>query len=89
MLNSRLMVGALVAFRFVHGSGGASLHLTTGEKLLLAAAGTLGVAAFVAVPVVAVLRSGFRLRPRLSRRRNPKRTNPGRRKKPCLPFQRR
>jgi putative peptidoglycan lipid II flippase len=65
--NTVVMVGALVAFRFVHGSGGASLHLTTGEKLLLAAAGTLGVAAFVAVPVVAVLRSGFRLRPRLSR----------------------
>jgi putative peptidoglycan lipid II flippase len=43
------------------------LDLTTTEKLLLAAAGSLGVAAFVAVPVVAVSRRGFRLRPRLAR----------------------
>ncbi len=65
--NTVVMVAALLAFRFVHGSGAVSLHLTTGEKLLLAAAGTLGVAAFVAVPVVAVGRAGFRLRPRLVR----------------------
>jgi putative peptidoglycan lipid II flippase len=65
--NTVAMVAALVAFRLVHGPGGASLDLTTTEKLLLAAAGSLGVAAFVAVPVVAVSRRGFRLRPRLAR----------------------
>lgn len=66
--NTLVMVGALVAFRFVHGNGATSLALGTGEKLLLAAAGTLGVAAFVAIPVLAVARTGFRLRPRLAPR---------------------
>lgn len=61
--NTVVMVACLVAFHVVHG-GGTGLHLSTTEELLLAAAGTLGVAAFVAIPTIAVWRSGFRLRPR-------------------------
>ena len=38
------------------------LDLTTDEKLVLAIGGTLGVVGFVAVPTIALLRSGFRLR---------------------------
>jgi putative peptidoglycan lipid II flippase len=64
--NTVVMVGFLLWFRAVAGPD-PGLVLDLGEKLLLAAAGTLGVAAFVAVPLVAVRRSGFRLRPRLSR----------------------
>ncbi|HEY7138426.1 MAG TPA: lipid II flippase MurJ [Acidimicrobiia bacterium] len=66
--NTVVMVAALVAFWAVHGGSGTGLDLTTPEKLLLAAAGTLGVAAFVAIPVVGLHRSGFRLRPHLPRR---------------------
>jgi putative peptidoglycan lipid II flippase len=66
--NTVVIVAALLAFRAVHGSGAAGLDLSTVEKLLLAAAGTLGVAAFVGVPTVALWRSGFRLRPHLPRR---------------------
>lgn len=63
--NTVVMVGFLVAFRLVAGPD-PGLDLTTGEMLLLAAAGTLGVAAFVAIPAIALERSGFRLRPRLT-----------------------
>jgi putative peptidoglycan lipid II flippase len=66
--NTVVIVAALVTFRFVHGAAGPSLNLTLGDKLLLAAAGTLGVAAFVGVPLLALRRTGFRLRPRLFRR---------------------
>jgi putative peptidoglycan lipid II flippase len=66
--NTVVMVAALAAFWAVHGGSGTGLDLTTTEKLLLAAAGTLGVAAFVAIPVVGLHRSGFRLRPHLPRR---------------------
>lgn len=64
--NTVVMVALLVVFRVVAGPD-PGLDLTTGEKLLLAAAGTLGVAAFVAIPTLALRRSGFRLRPRLPR----------------------
>ena len=38
------------------------LDLDGGEQLVLALGGTLGVAAFVAVPAIGLRRSGFRLR---------------------------
>lgn len=41
-----------------------SVDLPTGDALVLAVGGTLAVAAFVGIPVVAVWRSGFRLVPR-------------------------
>jgi putative peptidoglycan lipid II flippase len=62
--NTVVIVAALVLFRLMHGPD-PSLDLTLGEKLVLALGGTLGVVGFVAVPTVALLRSGFRLRPKL------------------------
>jgi putative peptidoglycan lipid II flippase len=65
--NTVVMVGFLACFRVVAGPD-PGLDLTTTETLLLAAAGTLGVAAFVAVPAIALRVRGFRLRPRLAHR---------------------
>jgi putative peptidoglycan lipid II flippase len=62
--NTVVMVAFLALFRVTAGPD-PGLDLTVGEQLLLAAAGTLGVAGFVAVPAVALRRQGFRLRPRL------------------------
>jgi putative peptidoglycan lipid II flippase len=62
--NTVVMVAFLALFRATAGPD-PGLSLSTGEQLLLAAAGTLGVAAFVAVPAIALRRAGFRLRPRL------------------------
>lgn len=64
--NTLVMVGFLLAFRYVAGPD-PGLELSTNEKLLLALGGTLGVVAFVAVPSIAVWRSGFSLRPRFTR----------------------
>lgn len=64
--NTVVLVGFLVAFRMVAGSD-PGLDLTTTEKVLLGLGGTLGVVAFVAVPTIAVWRSGFRLVPRWTR----------------------
>ena len=60
--NTLVMVALLVAFRSLAGPE-PGFDLGTGEKLLLAAAGTLGVAAFVGVLVVAARHAGFTLRP--------------------------
>ncbi len=62
--NTVVMIAFLAAFRVVAGAD-PGLDLTTGEMLLLAGAGTFGVAAFVAIPTVALWRTGFRIRPRL------------------------
>lgn len=59
-------VATMVVFRLVTGPD-PTVDLTTGEALILAVGGTLGVAAFVGIPTVAVWRSGFRLYPRLGR----------------------
>ncbi|MEZ5268363.1 MAG: lipid II flippase MurJ [Microthrixaceae bacterium] len=64
--NTIVLVGFLVAFRIMAGAD-PGLSLNTTEKVLLGLGGTLGVVAFVAVPAIAVWRSGFRLVPRLSR----------------------
>lgn len=61
--NTVVVVAALVAFRIVAGPD-PGLDLTGTEEVLLGLGGTLGVAAFVAVPTVALWRSGFRLLPR-------------------------
>jgi putative peptidoglycan lipid II flippase len=65
--NTVVMVAALMTFRALHGRGTAGLDLSLGERLSLGAAGTLGVAAFVAIPAVALWRTGFRLRIRVPR----------------------
>jgi putative peptidoglycan lipid II flippase len=61
--NTIVIVAALLVFRAVAGPD-PGLDLSPAEQLLLAVGGTLGVAAFVAVPVIALWRSGFRLRAR-------------------------
>ncbi|HET6663057.1 MAG TPA: lipid II flippase MurJ [Acidimicrobiales bacterium] len=61
--NTVVMVACLALFRVVAGPD-PGLDLTTGEKLLLAAAGTGGVVAFVGLLLAAGAASGFRLRPR-------------------------
>jgi putative peptidoglycan lipid II flippase len=65
--NTVVIVIALVVFRILVGPGEPGLDLTQAEQLTLAIGGTLGVAAFVAVPTTALWRRGFRLRPRLTR----------------------
>jgi putative peptidoglycan lipid II flippase len=61
--NTVVMVVCLALFRVVAGPD-PGLDLTTTEKLLLVAAGTGGVLAFVGVLLGAGATSGFRLRPR-------------------------
>jgi len=63
--NTVIVVIALGIFHVVH--PGTNLELSLSEKLLLAVGATLGVLAFCGVPVVAVLRSGFRLRATIRR----------------------
>ena len=65
--NTVVMVVCLALFRVVAGPD-PGLDLTTTEKLLLVAAGTGGVLAFVGVLLGAGAASGFRLRPRWPRR---------------------
>ncbi len=65
--NTVVMIGCLVAFRIAAGDAPA-FNLSTGEKLLLAAAGTGGVVAFVAVLVGVARTAGFSLRPHLPSR---------------------
>ena len=60
--NTVMMVVCLATFRILHGPGAPTLDLSLGERWALGAAGTLGVAAFVGIPVVALWRTGFRLR---------------------------
>ncbi len=61
--NTVVVVTAMVVFRIVAGPD-PGLDLSTFEQAILGLGGTLGVAAFVAVPTVALWRSGFSLRPR-------------------------
>ena len=60
--NTVVMVACLIVFRVVAGED-PGLDLSLGERLLLVAAGTGGVVAFVGILLVACERSGFRLRP--------------------------
>jgi putative peptidoglycan lipid II flippase len=59
--NTVFLCGSLAVFRVVNGPS-TSLDLDFPAKLILAVGGTLGVIGFVGVPVVALVRSGFRLR---------------------------
>jgi putative peptidoglycan lipid II flippase len=64
--NTVLIVAGLVVFRLLAG-GDTGLDLSLAERLTLASSATLGVAAFVGVPSLALYRTGFRLRPRIGR----------------------
>ncbi|HEV8116533.1 MAG TPA: lipid II flippase MurJ, partial [Acidimicrobiales bacterium] len=59
--NTVVLVVAMVVFRSLAGDR-PTLDLSSGERLCLALGGTLGVAAFVAVPVVGAWSEGFRAR---------------------------
>src|SRR6201999_3400156 len=56
-----VLVATMAIFRAMHGPT-PDLDLTTPEKLVLAVGGTIGVLGFVAVPTIALLHGGFRLR---------------------------
>jgi putative peptidoglycan lipid II flippase len=62
-----VVVVAMGTFRVLAGAH-PGLDLTVPEKLVLALGATLGVAAFVGIPTVALWRSGFHLVPRFGRR---------------------
>jgi len=62
-----VLVTTLLVFRALAGPGNVDLDLALPEKLTLALGATLGVAAFVGVPAVALRLTGFRLRPRFDR----------------------
>lgn len=62
--NTIVVVAGLAVFAFLRSGQAPALDLSLAEKLTLAVAGTLGVAAFVGVPTIALLRRGFTLRPR-------------------------
>ncbi len=64
--NTVAVVGALMVFRVLTGPH-PTLALTETERLVLALGGMLGVIGFVGVPVIALARTGFKLRPRLGR----------------------
>lgn len=64
--NTVVIVAGLAVFRVMAGPD-PGLDLTTAEQLVLALSGTLGVAALVAVPGFGLRRTGFRIRPRLTR----------------------
>ena len=65
--NTVMMVAFLGAFRLMRGPAAAGFDLSSAERWTLGAAGTLGVAAFVGIPAVALWRTGFRLRVRVPR----------------------
>jgi len=65
--NTVVMVGFLGLFSIAAGAA-PGLDLALGPRLLLAAAGTLGVFAYVAVPVIALWRDGVRPRIHVPRR---------------------
>ncbi|MGB2757367.1 MAG: lipid II flippase MurJ [Acidimicrobiia bacterium] len=66
--NTVVLITCMVIARVIHGSafgaGTAGLHIGSAEKVWLGIAGTGGVLAFVALPVLSARRSGVRLRPR-------------------------
>ena len=59
--NTLVLVASMLVFREMAGPD-PGLDLDRAEQLVLALGGTLGVAAFVAVPAIGLRRSGFRLR---------------------------
>ncbi len=64
--NTVAVVIAMLVFRALAG-GNPGLDLTNTERLVLALGGTIGVLGFVCVPTIALMRTGFRFRPRIGR----------------------
>ncbi len=67
LANNAVVLVALAGFWWLRG-GSRSLTLSTAETVVLAGGTTLGVVAFCGLPVLAAVRSGFRLRPNLDHR---------------------
>lgn len=67
LANNVIVIVAYLWFGAVH-EGPITLDLTAPELWIVAGGTTLGVIAFCSIPVVALARQGFRLRPRLDRR---------------------
>lgn len=65
-VNNIVVIATYALFAWMRDGQPPSLELATDEKLVLALGTTLGVVAFCAVPVIGVLRTGFRLRPVVS-----------------------
>lgn len=65
--NTIVIVGSMIVFASLAGPD-PGLQLTTAEKVVLGLGGTLGVAAFVAIPLVDLRRRGFHLVPRFTPR---------------------
>lgn len=68
VVNNVVVTASYVLFWVLRDGAEPSFDLSAAETLVLAGGTTLGVVAFCAVPVVGVLRSGFRLRPNLDAR---------------------
>lgn len=66
-LNNVVVIGCYLWFGAIH-EGPLTLDLTAAELWILAGGTTLGVVIFCALPVAAVWRSGFRLRPHFDHR---------------------
>jgi putative peptidoglycan lipid II flippase len=64
-VNNVVVLATYATFWVMRDGAPPSLALTTSEKWVLAGGTTLGVLAFTLLPAVAVVRSGFHLRPRL------------------------
>jgi putative peptidoglycan lipid II flippase len=67
-VNNVVVTASYGLFWWMRGGAAPSLDLTGPQVLVLGGGTTLGVLAFCAVPVVAVVRSGFSLRPRFDHR---------------------
>jgi putative peptidoglycan lipid II flippase len=63
--NNVVVTVTMVAYIVMRGSGAPSLDIPLSQKLVLALGTTAGVLAMSAVPAVALMRAGYRLRPRL------------------------
>ncbi len=68
LANNVVVIASCLVFWWLRDGQDPSLHLTTAETLVLAGGTTLGVLGFCGLPVLAVARSSFRLRPNLDRR---------------------
>src|SRR5204863_500393 len=66
--NNVLVVATMVVFWAMQRGARPGLDLSTSERLVLGIGTTAGVLAMSAIPVIAVRRSGLRLRPRLDLR---------------------
>lgn len=65
LANNVVVVSACALFWRMRDGAAPSLHLSTPQILVLAGGTTMGVVAFCGLPILAVLRSPFRLRPNL------------------------